>query len=129
MIKQIIRFLFTGGLATALQYTVLWVGVDYLACSAAMASGVGYLTGSLLSYVMNYFFTFKSNRPHSYGISRFYLMVAIGWGINTGTMALLADSVKWNKWLAQILATALALIWNYMASRFWVFRSIYSRSK
>ena len=124
MRQQIVLFLLTEGLAATLQYAVLWFGVDYLNWSAALASGIGYLAGSLLSYVMNYFFTFRSNRPHFHAASRFYLMVAVGFGINTGTMALLADVVKWNKWHSQVLATFLAIVWNYAASRFWVFRSI-----
>lgn len=122
MAAQLIRFLLTGGLATALQYLVLAVSMDGLGWSAALASGTGYLAGSVLSYVMNYFFTFASNRSHVQAAPRFYVMVAVGWGLNTVVMALLADGLDWNPWLSQLIATFLALIWNFVAARIWVFK-------
>jgi putative flippase GtrA len=117
------RFLLTGGLATTLQYLVLGFGTSVLGASAAISSGVGYLAGSVLSYVLSYFFTFRSNRAHLPAAFRFYVMVAVGWCINTLVMALLADAMGWNKWLSQILATAITLAWNFLASRIWVFKA------
>ncbi|MDP2178385.1 MAG: GtrA family protein [Methylophilaceae bacterium] len=123
MYPQLVRFLITGGLATALQYILLGVGTTQLGWPAALASGVGYMTGSVLSYVMNYFYTFACNQSHLQATARFYLMVAIGWSINTLTMAVLVDAIGWNKWLSQIIATLLTLTFNFSASRAWVFRS------
>lgn len=119
---QITRFLFVGVLATATQYFFLSLGVDMLHWPAGAASGLGYLMASALSYLMNYFFTFHSKRPHAQAVARFYLMVAIGWLLNTTLMTVLADTLGWNKWLSQIIATALVLIWNFSASRTWIFR-------
>lgn len=119
---QITRFLFVGVLATATQYFFLWLGVDMLHWPAGAASGLGYLMASALSYLMNYFFTFRSKRPHAQAVVRFYLMVTIGWLLNTTLMTVLADTLGWNKWLSQIIATALVLIWNFSASRTWIFR-------
>lgn len=119
---QITRFLFVGALATATQYFFLWLGVDMLRWPAGAASGLGYLMGSALSYLMNYFFTFRSMRPHAQTVVRFYIMVAVGWLSNTTLMTILADTMDWNKWLSQIIATALVLIWNFSASRNWIFR-------
>lgn len=122
-LRQFGRFLLTGGLATTLQYLILGFGTSVLGASAAVSSGIGYLAGSVLSYVLSYFFTFCSNRAHSLATLRFYAMVAVGWCINTLVMALLADSIGWNKWLSQILATVVALVWNFLVSRTWVFKT------
>lgn len=122
MAQQLIRFLLTGGLATALQYFVLAVCMGVLGWSAALASGTGYLAGSVLSYVMNYFFTFTSDRSHSQAMPRFYVMVAVGWGINTLVMAVLADGLGWNPWMSQFIATLLTLLWNFTVARIWVFK-------
>lgn len=122
MVDQLWRFFLTGGLATGLQYLVLGIGTSFLEWSAAVSSGIGYLVGSVVSYLMNYFFTFASNSPHVQAAARFYLMVAIGWTINTVVMALLADWAGWNKWVSQLLATGFALVWNFIASRIWVFK-------
>lgn len=118
------RFLLTGALATALQYLVLGLATEFLNWPAALASGAGYLFGSILSYLMSYFFTFSSNRPHSQAAIRFYVIVGVGWSINTGVMGMAVDVLGWNKWLSQVLATGLALVWNFLTSRNWVFKSI-----
>lgn len=121
---QFLRFLLTGGIATALQYIVLWLGSEILNWSVIWSSGVGYLAGSVISYLLSYFFTFGSNRSHMQAAPRFYLAVAVGWCINTGVMAILAGVLGWNMWLSQILATCLTIVWNFGASRSLVFRNV-----
>lgn len=123
MKQQIVKFLLTGGLATALQYSLFWLGMERLAWPAALASGLGYLAGSVLSYLMNYFFTFRSTRSHFQAVASFYLMVAVGWCMTTGIMALTVDTLAWNPWLCQILATGMTLILNFAASRSLIFKT------
>ena len=122
MAKQLIRFLLTGGLATVVQYAVLGVCMQMLGWSASLASGTGYLAGSVLSYVINYYFTFASGRPPHQAAPLFYIMVAVGLVINSSAMAVLAGSLGWNPWLSQFIATLLTLIWNFVAARLWVFK-------
>jgi len=121
-LHQFIRFLLTGVLATLLQYAFLEVTAGRLRWSPAVGSGLGYIAGSILSYAMNYYFTFRSDAPHMKAAPRFYMMVGIGWLLNTTTMALLADIGGWNKWVSQVLATLFTLLWNFLAARKWVFK-------
>ena len=120
--NQLFRFLIAGGMATALQYFTLWVCVHGFQTSAALGSGLGYFFGSVLNYLLNYFFTFNAKEEHARVAWRFYVMVLIGWAINTGCVALLADSLQWNKWIAQIVATALSMASNFSLSKSWVFK-------
>lgn len=124
MSNTLMRFLLTGSVATLLQYATLWFGVEVLYFPAVIASGSGYLAGSAVSYAMNYYFTFNSNRSHVGAAARFYLMVGVGWLINIVVVGGLADLLQLNKWVAQLIATTLALIWNYYFSRNWVFKSV-----
>jgi putative flippase GtrA len=121
--KQMFSFLVTGCLATALHFAVLGIGVNIFMWPVAVASGVGYFAGSILSYSMNYFFTFESNKKHSKAIGRFYIMVSVGWLINFIIMLALVDWAGYNKWVCQVVATCSALTWNYLISRNWVFKS------
>lgn len=116
------RFLAVGGLATVAQYLLFWLGVDIFGWHAGAASGFGYFVASAISYLLNYFFTFNSSRPHAQTMARFYLMVVIGWSLNTSIVILLCDLMVLNKWLSQTAATTLVLIWNFYASRNLIFR-------
>jgi putative flippase GtrA len=119
--KQFLRFALSGGLAQLLLYVILGVGTEVLNWSAAFASGFGYICGSVLVYVLNYFYTFNHNRPHGTTVMRFYIMVFIGWSLNTLIMYLAVDIWGGNIWVFQILATGLVFIGNFWLSRKWVF--------
>lgn len=120
--EQIFRFLLTGGIATALHYLTLAVCVYVFQWSAWLGSGIGYLAGSVISYMMNYFFTFGSALSHNQAVPRFYFAVAIGWALNTSVIALLVEGMSWNPWLAQVFSTLIVITWNFTAARLWVFR-------
>lgn len=120
--RQIGRFLLTGGVATTLHYLTLAVCVHGFGWAAWLGSGIGYLAGSVVSYVMNYFFTFGSALSHNQAVPRFYLAVAIGWALNTSIVALLVEGMSWNPWLAQVFSTIIVITWNFTAARLWVFR-------
>lgn len=124
MNSTLIRFLSTGGVATSVQYAILWIGVEAVGLPASMASGLGYLLGSLVSYVLNYYYVFDSDRSHVSTAAKFYIMVGGGWLINVLIVGLLSDWLEWNKWWAQLIATAVALVWNFCTSRYWVFKSV-----
>lgn len=120
--RQFIRFAAVGVSGTAVQYSVLWGGVELFAMIAAVASAIGYLCGSVVNYLLNYFFTFKSSKGHVEAASKYFSVLAVGFCINTGLMALLVSHFNWNYWIAQILTTGIGLIWNFAGSRWWAFK-------
>ncbi len=121
LLKQFIKFASIGLIGTLAQYFVLWIGIEFFYQAASLSSGVGYLLGSMINYYLNYHFTFNSTKTHIEAASKFYLIVIIGWSINTGIMWILADQLLWNYWLSQLLATATGLLWNFFGSRLWAF--------
>lgn len=122
VLRQLIHFAAVGAVGTLVQYLVLWIGVDLLLLSAAISSGVGYILGSIVNYVLNYKFTFKSDKSHRDAVTKYYAILAVGWCINTGLMWLLADHNGLNYWFAQIIATGTAFLWNFSGSKLWAFK-------
>ena len=122
MLTQFLRFALVGASGTAVQYLVLWVGVEGLGAGAAAASGAGYALGAVVNYVMNYFFTFGSGESHLRTAGRYFTLLALGWCLNTAIMWALVYGADWNYWMAQVLATGLGLLWNFAGSRWWAFR-------
>jgi len=117
-----LRFAAVGAVGTLVQYLVLWIGVDLLHLSAAISSGMGYILGSIVNYLLNYKFTFRSEKSHRDTATKYYAILIVGWCINTGLMWLLADHLGLNYWLAQIFATGIAFLWNFTGSRLWAFK-------
>ncbi|MBE9610392.1 GtrA family protein [Chitinilyticum litopenaei] len=120
--RQFLRFALVGVAGTLAQYGVLFVGADLLGASATWSSALGYLLGSVVNYLLNYYFTFASSKSHLEAASKFYVIAGSGWVINTGLMALFAGYWGWHHWLAQLLVTGLCLLWNFAGSKLWAFR-------
>lgn len=120
---QFLRFAAVGASGTAVQYVTLWAGVQVFGMdAAAAASGIGYMLGSVANYVLNYFFTFKSDKGHGEAATKYFSLLAVGWCINTGLMWLLVQHQSWHVWLAQLLVTGIGLLWNFAGSRWWAFK-------
>lgn len=119
---QFARFAVVGFVTTAVQYAILWLGGEVLRFPAVLASATGYALGVLLSYFLNYLFTFRSNSSHSAAVPRYIAVFGVGWCINAALMGLFVHHWKWNMWLAQVLTTAIGLVWNFSGSRWWTFR-------
>jgi putative flippase GtrA len=115
------KFIAAGGIATGVQYVVFWICIYLIGIDTTTASAVGYLFGSIVSYFINYYFTFNSQRPHSDTLPLFYIMVTIGFFVNTGSLHALNTGLGWNPWLSQVCASGLALIWNFYVSKLFVF--------
>lgn len=120
--RQFLRFAAVGAIGTGVQYATLWFGVEHLAATAVVASAVGYLLGSVVNYLLNYFFTFESGKSHLEAAAKYYAVLGVGWCLNTGLMAVFVTYLLWNYWLAQIVTTGIGLVWNFLGSRFWAFR-------
>ena len=120
---QFLRFAAVGASGTAVQYITLWSAVQCFGTgAAAAASGIGYILGSVANYVLNYFFTFKSDKGHGDAAAKYFTLLAVGWCINTGLMWMLVHRQEWQVWPAQLLVTGLGLLWNFAGSRWWAFK-------
>jgi putative flippase GtrA len=120
--RQFIRFAAVGACGTAVQYAVLAIGTSIFAIPAAWASALGYMCGSVVNYLLNYFFTFESGKSHAEAASKYFSLLGVGFCINLGLMALLVHQLDWNKWIAQFLTTGIGLIFNFVGSRLWAFK-------
>ena len=119
--REFFKFFVTGGSATAAHYVVFWLCIAVAAMDATTSSAIGYLFGSVVSYLLNYYYTFDSRRSHRTAVLLFYVMVSIGFLINIGIMHVFVKELSLNPWLAQICATGLTLVFNFVVSKFFVF--------
>lgn len=122
MINQLVRFTLVGGIGTSAHYIVLVVLVSGFGVNPILGSTAGFLVGMITNYVLNRRFTFNSQRSHRETLWRFGTVVLVGIGINTVIMALLTEGMKLHYLLAQLVATALTLSWNFVGSRYWAFK-------
>ena len=71
MLVQLVNFACVGAVATALQYFVLIMLVQFGDIKPVLASGLGYAAGAGINYLLNYHYTFASQRSHFQAMLKF----------------------------------------------------------
>lgn len=122
-LRQFVFFSAIGAVGTAGHYATLLLLVEGLSQSPILASTLGFIVGALINYILNYRFTFQSDKPHREALTKFLLVAAIGAGINTGLMALFIELLLLHYFIAQLIATAVVLLWNFLISKYWTFQT------
>jgi putative flippase GtrA len=119
---QAMRFAAVGGLATLAHFAVMGALIITSAASPLAATFAGSLVGSVVAYVANRRHTFESDVPHIQALPRHYAVVAGSIILNAALFRLAHGSFGAPVWFAQGLATGLCMVFNFVASRLWVFK-------
>lgn len=127
--SQVIRFLFVGGAATALHYSVMILVIQLQIARPVGASSIGFLVGAIFNYLANRHFTFRSARQHREAFPRFALVATTGLVINATIIWLVHDFLSINYLFGQVIATFGTLIWNYTLNHMWTFASSAHRAQ
>lgn len=118
---QFIRFLGVGGFATALHYAIMATLVALGWMGPVAASTLGFSISAVLNYWLNHRFTFSSSRTHASALPRFMVVALTGLVINGALMVFAANGLELHYLLAQLIATAGTVLWNFALARTWAF--------
>ena len=118
---QFTRFAMAGGAGTACHYLVLVALVSLAGMAPGRAAFAGAIAGACVVYLLNRRYTFASSRSHVQALPRFALMAALGAVLN-GVLVGLLSAAGLYFLLAQVLATGLILVINFVVSKLWIFR-------
>lgn len=130
---KFIKFAVIGGAATLLQFLFLGLFVQILGVAPTIASASSYGCAAIFNYLANYYLTFGSNASHAQTLPKFVVTVAVGMTTSTTLFAifhhLLTNFLLINTNLinsayliAQLFATLLTLIVNFLMHKFWIYR-------
>lgn len=120
--KQFILFATVGIVGTAGQYLALFVLVEGNILEKVPASIAGFTVGAVINYFLNYRFTFNSKKSHREAIIKFFIVAIIGAAINTTLFYIGIQLLHLYYMLAQVVATAIVLLWNFIANKLWTFK-------
>jgi len=114
------RFLIVGGIATAVQYTIL-LTLASAGVEALVASSIGFVASAIANYTLNRRFTFRSDVNYVAGLERFSIVAGAGLGLNAMVMAAVMALAGKSYIASQLVATAFVLLWNFHVNRMWTF--------
>ena len=119
---QFVWYVVVGGLSfladLAVFVSLLWLGVPVLA-----ALVLGFVIGTLANYALSRLLAFTSGRFRlTQEVLRLFTVAVIGLGL-TAVLVLVLMALGLPAVAAKILATPIALIWNYLGRRAFVFHA------
>jgi len=121
IVRDFLRFAAVGAVATAAHYSVLIALKELAGMHPVWATVCGYGVGAVVSYTLNRIFTFEVKPAYGKGLLKFLGVIAIGGVLNAAIMAFFLQ-FGLHYLLAQLIATGLVLIYNFVAARYLVFR-------
>jgi len=141
LLLTFLRYLVSGGLATAIHFTVLIVLIDYQLTSPLHASMLGAGVGLLINYQIQFHWTFKATGSHTLIFTRYLVISSIMFGLNAGIFWLattpecliLLNSIPFPAsltqpknmayWYAQIIATGVVFVCNFLINHHYTFKT------
>ena len=120
--NKVFRFAVVGLATAALQYTLLYIGVDILLLNATLSSSATFVFIICFNYLMHYNWTFAVPAPHTKALSRYLIMTSCGFLINSFIMYAGTSFCQFNYLLVQTAAIGVIVVWNFSLSSLWVFK-------
>ena len=122
---QAARFLAVGVLNTALDaaiYYALTRTIPFFGSWPVYAKAISYSAGILNSFFWNRLWTFRSHASAGSTLLPYALTNLSGLALNTGAMQLALKILGLPEAVSFIFATGLSTGWNFMISKFLIFR-------
>jgi putative flippase GtrA len=123
-----LRFAVVGVLTAVIHYGVLAILVQWAGWNSTLASSLGFAMAVGFNYLMHYHWTFSAEPgihpvPHGRALLRYALMISGGFLINGALMFTATELWTWHYLLAQALALAVVVAWNFLLASRWVYRA------
>ena len=116
-----VRFAVVGVSNALLSYTAFRLA--HRVFPAAISQGISYLVGMLWSYYWNRRWTFKSQSSLPAEAARFFTLQLGFLVLSAALLGLLVDRLGQNPSLSWFGTAVLVTALNFVASRFWAFKS------
>ena len=121
---QAVKFGAVGVLNTTIDLGLYFLLTRWLGLGAwpVLAKVCSYAAGILNSFLWNKFWTFRSKAGLAATLVPFVLTSLVGLGINAGVLQVALKSLRLPELVALGLATLTALAWNFVISKFVIFK-------
>ena len=122
-ILKFLKFGAVGFSGVFVDFGVTYLFKEIIKINKYVSNAIGFICAATSNYILNRIWTFQSeNADVATEYGKFMLVSAIGLGINSLTLYILTDKLKWNFYLSKIFAIGMATLWNFFANLLFTFR-------
>jgi len=114
------RFFFSGGIATAIHWSVLWLLI-IAGISSVVANAIGAFIGAVANYFLQYHITFRCQTNHLLTGASYLTSGVVSWLANSTFFYLLIHNAGLSVLPSQIITTAVITALNFTLYHYLVF--------
>ena len=148
VVRRFLKFCIVGISGTLIDFGITAVCKGFLGFPDLLANATGFVVASSINYILNRISTWRSKSGRvGAEYFKFFAVSLMGLSINSLIVALLHNqtlisgaaimhvfswfctdcaayfvNLDWNFWIAKVLATAVVMVWNFLANNFITFR-------
>lgn len=133
LITKFIKFAVVGASGAVIDFGLTALCKGILGIPDLLANAIGFTVAATSNYFLNRIWTWKStSKEVGVEYAKFFIVSLVGLGLNSLFVFLLKDisivprfvytTLDWDFWVAKIIATAIVMVWNFLANNFFTFR-------
>ena len=114
IILKFLKFCLVGFSGMLVDFGFTWLCKEKFKWNKYVSNSIGFVLAATNNYIWNRWWTFQSdnaNIPIEYG--KFFVISAIGLGLNNLVIYLLHEKLKLNFYLAKLIAIGAVTVWNF----------------
>lgn len=130
--RRLQRFLIVGVSGTLLDFLLLIV-LKSAGVPTLVANTLAFSAGIVNNFILNRWWTYSDARGKALGtrLSQFVAVSLVGLLVNTiallaaeAAIEIVSGHAAWSYLPAKVIATAVSVVWNYIANRYWTFSDV-----
>lgn len=127
---KIVKYFVVGGVAAGVDISIFFVFAKVLGLNYLAVSTVGFITATLVNYLLSIRHVFESGVRFSKKKELFfvYAVSVIALSVNQTVLFVMVDLVKGELMFSKVVATGSVFLWNYYARKNYVFAGADERS-
>jgi putative flippase GtrA len=120
--RQFLLYCVIGGCGTGLTLLTYAVLVEHFRLNYQTANATGYAAGTVLSFVLNARFNFRTKDRPWQRFTVFLVVALLGWAMAAGLLWLLVGQLLWNALFAYLVVIIAVVLLQYNLNRLLSFR-------
>ena len=133
LLKKFVKFGVVGASGAVIDFGVTALCKGIIGIPELLANAIGFTLAATSNYYFNRVWTWKStSKDVGTEYAKFFFVSLVGLGLNSLIVFLLKDvcivprfvdtTLDWDFWVAKVIATAIVMVWNFVANNFFTFR-------
>ena len=119
---QLMSYAGVGAVGTIFHYSIFLGFIWFFNLKPIFSSCLGFSSGALVNYLLNYKITFGSLRRHRETMPKFFIVVFGGFWINYTVMSVMNGRLSYNYLTSQVFSTFMVLIVGFVFNKYWTFK-------